>query len=1027
MKLNCILLPALIALPAGAAEIAHSINEFSGIQGQNGWYHGYRNYTDTGNTNNYDPNTAVTIFAGGSNFGDPAPAPFDGITQMWTGTLWDLAGAPPWTQLGPNACHPNGTNQAAPNNKEHWTVRRWQADELVAVTPLKVTYTHRKANTSVNGTTVYLVHNGTVVHLNTMNSTTAQVRTYYLNVSPGDKIDLCLGPLGTDGGRADGSDSSEYSMVIDDTIPALPTQPDGSFFIAANAPDTDNDTMADAWEYFYTEPDSLDVFSQFGDYDTDGSPDPQEQNRSTDPTDNDTDNDGLLDGVETETGTGTNPRAADSDGDTISDGLEVSGNGRGAPPTNPTLADSDADGHRDNDEIFFRSNPNSNADTPLSLLIANSSAEFSGVQGQNGWSYGYRNYTDDGGGDNYDPATQFLQFAGGAGLGTWDANSINGNTQHWSGSQWDLSVSSAPWTSMAAENIHPSGTNSATTVYPAQSNKEHWIVRRYSAAAETSPPISEPTPVALIYNSRRTNTGTGTTSAIYINGVLKDSVVMPGTNGFSTTRKYFVLLNPTDIVDLVLTPVGTGGNRADSSDGSAHWLRVDTRIPFDPFQPDGSFFIPPGAPDTDSDTLPDMWEDYWFEANLDALSGLDGADYDADGSTDAQELANSTNPNDSDSDNDGLDDGGEITAGTNPLLADSDGDGRSDGDEVNGPVTSNPTDPDSDDDGFSDSDEVTFNSSPTNDSDTPLTYAVADSQTEFSGIQGENNWSYGYRNFTADGGGASYDPAAHFIPFTGGSDLPDAWNGTTQQWNAATGWDLNTAGAAPWTLVSSGNNNQDTHPNGTNQAAPNNFEHWTIRRWTNNELAEPAPVALIWHTRKQAAAGAGVTGGVYVNGVMADAVAIAGSDLTGVTRRYFVNLSPGDTVDLINSPVGPTGDRTDGSDGSRHWLRVDTRIPENPTQPDGTPFVPVTPRPFVAEFVSRSDTAVVLRWASHPSYQYDIEASFDLDPDPANWIQIIDSLPAEASPAEFTSYTHNLTGPFAGKSRILYRVVRRRL
>jgi hypothetical protein len=1037
MKLHHILIASLLALTAEAAEIANSQTEFSGNQGQNGWSFGYRNYTDTGNTNNYDPNTAVTLFSGGAG----NPAAWDGISQMWTGALWDLAGSPPWTQLAANTCHPNGTNQAAPNNKEHWTVRRWQADELAAITPLRVSYTHRKANTSANGTTVYLVHNGTVVHLNTMNSTTAQTRIYYLNVTPGDKVDLCLGPLGTDGGRGDGSDSSEYSMVIDDTIPALPTQPDGTFFIAANAPDTDADGLADAWENFYTDPDSLTVMTGTGDLDNDGSTNLQEQNRSTNPNDSDTDDDGLLDGVETNTGTfvnatstGTNPRVLDTDGDTIRDGLEVTGNGRGAPPTNPNLADSDGDTHRDADEITARSNPNSNTDTPLTFVVANSIPDFSGNQGQGGWTYGYRNYTDNGQTVNYDPSVYdagtnpaggFIRFAGGVGLGTWNDASINDNTQHWSGSQWDLSTANGPWTTVAAEAIHPNGTNSTTTVYPAHSAKEHWILRRYSANSEAVPPFTAPTPVALIYNTRRTAAGTGVTGAIYINGVMKDFVVMPGTNGATATRKYFAVLNPADVVDLVLTPVGVGGNRTDSSDGSAHWLRVDTRIPFDPFQPDGSFFIPPGAPDTDTDGLADMWEDYWFENNLAALSGT--GDYDTDGSNDLAEMNNGTYPNDSDTDNDGLTDGGEVTAGTNPRLTDTDGDGRTDSEEVNGPVTSNPNDADSDDDGFNDGNEVTFNSSPTNNSDTPLTYVIADSQTEFSGVQGANNWNYGYRNFTADGGAASYDPGAHVIPFTGGSDTPDAWNGTTQQWNAATGWDLNTAGAAPWTIVGSGGGNQDTHPNSANQAAPNNFEHWTIRRWTNNELAEPAPVALIWNTRKIAAAGTGVTGGVYVNGVLTDAVAIAGTDTTGVTRRYFVNLSPGDKVDLVLTPVGPTGDRTDGSDGSYHWMRVDTRIPANPTQPDGTPFIPVTPRPFVAEFTSRTDTAVVLRWPSHPSYQYDIEASFDLDPDPSNWIQVIDSLPAEAAPAEFTSYTHNLTGPFAGKSRILYRVVRRRL
>ena len=61
----------------------------------------------------------------------------------------------------------------------------------------------------------------------------------------GDRVDLSLGPLGTDGGRADGSDSTDFFFTVNDTIPALPTQPDGTFFIAVNAPDTDADGLAD--------------------------------------------------------------------------------------------------------------------------------------------------------------------------------------------------------------------------------------------------------------------------------------------------------------------------------------------------------------------------------------------------------------------------------------------------------------------------------------------------------------------------------------------------------------------------------------------------------------------------------------------------------------------------------------------------------------------------------------------------------------------------------------------------------------
>ena len=114
--------------------------------------------------------------------------------------------------------------------------------------------------------------------------------------------------------------------------------------------------------------------------------------------------------------------------------------------------------------------------------------------------------------------------------------------------------------------------------------------------------------------------------------------------------------------------------------------------------------------DSDSDGLPDLWE----TTNLGDLSQDGSADGDGDGLTNAEELANFTDPDLADTDGDGLNDGDEInTHGTDPTLADSDGDGLNDGAEIN----THSTDPnltDSDGDGLSDGDEVnTHGSNPT--------------------------------------------------------------------------------------------------------------------------------------------------------------------------------------------------------------------------------------------------------------------------------------------------------------------------
>ena len=66
---------------------------------------------------------------------------------------------------------------------------------------------------------------------------------------------------------------------------------------------------------------------------------------TTDPLDDDTDDDGLLDGDEVNT-YGTDPLDDDSDDDGLPDGPEVNEYG-----TDPNLADTDGDGESDGDEV----------------------------------------------------------------------------------------------------------------------------------------------------------------------------------------------------------------------------------------------------------------------------------------------------------------------------------------------------------------------------------------------------------------------------------------------------------------------------------------------------------------------------------------------------------------------------------------------------------------------------------------------------------------------------------------------------
>lgn len=112
------------------------------------------------------------------------------------------------------------------------------------------------------------------------------------------------------------------------------------------------------------------------DDDSDNLTNSEEFTLGTDPTNPDTDGDGLNDDVENNTGTwssasqtGTDPLDADSDDDTLPDGIENNStiyNGPGDPGTDPNKADSDNDSENDNIEIFQGTDPTDTGDSSAS-------------------------------------------------------------------------------------------------------------------------------------------------------------------------------------------------------------------------------------------------------------------------------------------------------------------------------------------------------------------------------------------------------------------------------------------------------------------------------------------------------------------------------------------------------------------------------------------------------------------------------------------------------------------------------------
>ena len=174
---------------------------------------------------------------------------------------------------------------------------------------------------------------------------------------------------------------------------------------------------------------------------------------------------------------------------------------------------------------------------------------------------------------------------------------------------------------------------------------------------------------------------------------------------------------------------GADGLKADEIRFGTSWTDVTT---------------PVNGADTDGDGLPDSYEQVLIDANpSDAVTNLTHvkgpanfpatSDFDNDASSDAQEYARVTNPNNPDSDGDGLMDGPETGTGTfvsasntgsNPLVADTDGDSLRDGPEVNNYLT-NPNLPDTDNDGESDGLEVVQGSNPLDPASVAATLGIA--------------------------------------------------------------------------------------------------------------------------------------------------------------------------------------------------------------------------------------------------------------------------------------------------------------
>jgi hypothetical protein len=165
--------------------------------------------------------------------------------------------------------------------------------------------------------------------------------------------------------------------------------------------DSDGDGLPDSWETA-NGLDPGDPADASSDPDNDNLTNLEEFGLRTDPQENDTDMDGLLDGVESNTGTwndpndtGTDPKNHDSDDDGLGDGVENPDLAHNPldpsqqPGTDPNLADTDGDGKDDGEELADGTDPTNTNDVlvPAGVLIGDGAERpFDTGGSPDGWS-----------------------------------------------------------------------------------------------------------------------------------------------------------------------------------------------------------------------------------------------------------------------------------------------------------------------------------------------------------------------------------------------------------------------------------------------------------------------------------------------------------------------------------------------------------------------------------------------------------------------------------------------------------------
>ena len=522
--------------------IADSVGQFSGTQGSNNWHYGYWD-------RNADPDGTYQAY-------EFTPFPRDGggfsATDFWDGSKWDwFNGNPPWTELSATGGHPAHNGASGPI---HLPIRRWIStiDGTIHITGSLLA-----SAPCGDGVIGRIFVDGVEVKTFPSAGTTAEFAVN-TTVQVGSTVDLAIDP-----GANDACDSFSFSAkILQNTIADSiedwsATGQQGSRgwnygyynrtadgdatyhyntdFTSTNDP---NWTFAGAWGAGPGDP----PWTSLGQTDVHPGSGPEHWpiRRYT----SDSAGRVLLAGTIVNIGCGGDVNAR-----IFVDGVQifsrvVAGSGYGfAVPATVSVGSKidfaiDPNGSDGCDNTRFTATIYPAA--PSVALAADSAAEFSGNQGQDGWHYGYYNKTTDGD-------------------ATYDANTdFNTTDLNWTfGGSWTVGPGDPPWTTLGAIDIHPN------------SGPEHWPVRRW--VSEVSGPVS------VFWHFGKANpNGAGSTILVMQNGVVKDSAAIPGWDKGGVSRVLNLNVQAGDKIDFAQTPVGPGGETDDGSDGSTFNARIFT-------------------------------------------------------------------------------------------------------------------------------------------------------------------------------------------------------------------------------------------------------------------------------------------------------------------------------------------------------------------------------------------------------------------------------------------------------------------